>query len=148
MGVVRYGGLPFVARFRWNVGKVMEKFYQSFKDRKIVAARCKKCGYVVVPPRVVCPKCSARLGEENLIELDGRGKVESYTAVRFRLDGKGGYIWLDEPQFLAAIRLNGVDSLIFARVDGEPSIGAEVEPVWAEKCEGKPSDLIGFRVIA
>lgn len=146
MGVVRYTGLPFVARFRWNVGKTMEKFYQSFKDEKILAARCERCGYTVVPPRTVCPKCSAR--EQNLVELDGRGRIEGLTAVKFKLDGKGGYVWLEEPEILAAIRLNGADSLIFARVEGDATTGAEVEPVWAEKLEGKPSDLLRFRVIS
>jgi len=40
MGVDRYSGLPFVARFRWSVGKIMEKFYRSFAEKKIIAAKC------------------------------------------------------------------------------------------------------------
>jgi len=148
VGVVRYTGLPFVARFKWNVGHTMEKFYRGFKDKKILAARCERCGYTVVPPRMVCPKCSARMGEQSLVELDGRGRIESLTAVKFKLDGKGEYLWLGKSEFLAAIKLNGADSLIFARVEGDATIGAEVEPVWAEKPEGKPSDLLFFRVIS
>ncbi len=146
MGIVRYSGLPFVARFKWSVGEAMEKFYQGFKDKKILAAKCEKCGYTVVPPRIICPKCSSKLGEGSIIELNGKGRIESLTNVRFKLDGKGGYIWLENAELLAAIRLNGVDSLIFAKIEGDAVIGAEVEPVWAEERKGRPSDLLGFRV--
>jgi len=87
------------------------------------------------------------MGEENFVELSGRGVVESLTEVAFRLDGKGGYIWLEKPELLAAVKLEGANSTIFVRVEGDARIGSEVEPVWAEKTEGKPSDLISFRVV-
>ncbi|AAB91102.1 MULTISPECIES: Zn-ribbon domain-containing OB-fold protein [Archaeoglobus] len=147
MGVDRYSGLPFVARFRWSVGKLMERFYRSFEEKKIMAAKCEKCSYTVVPPRQICPQCYSKLGESCLVELSGRGVVESFTEVNFKLDGKGGYIWLEKPEVLAAIKLDGASSTIFARVEGDVKLGSKVEPVWAEKTEGKPSDLIGFRVI-
>jgi len=147
MGVDRYSGLPFVARFRWSVGKTMEKFYRSFAEKKILAAKCEKCSYTVVPPRQICPQCYSTIGEENLVELSGKGVVESLTEVAFKLDGKGDYIWLEKPELLAAIRLEGANSTIFARVEGDVRIGSEVEPVWAEKTEGKPSDLVSFKVV-
>ena len=149
MGVVRYEGLPFVARFRWNTGKIMEKFYGGFAERQILAAKCENCGYTVVPPRVICPKCSSKMNENNLVKLDGRGVVLSYTVVRKKLDGKGGFVTLDKPEVIAAVKLNGADSMIFAKI-GDVDVkdiksGMEVVPVWAEKPEGRLSDLLYFR---
>ena len=116
MGVVRYEGLPFVARFRWNTGKIMEKFYGGFAERQILAAKCENCGY---------------------------------TVVRKKLDGKGGFVTLDKPEVIAAVKLNGADSMIFAKI-GDVDVediknGMEVVPVWAEKPEGRLSDLLYFR---
>lgn len=145
MGVDRYSGIPFVARFRWSVGKIMEEFYSKFREKKLIASQCEKCGYTVFPPRHICPKCYGKL--EKFVELSGRGVIESYTEVWFKLDGKGSYVWLEKPEKLASIRLNGADSRIFARVEGEAKTGASVEPMWKDSPEGKPSDLIGFRVI-
>lgn len=147
MGVERYSGIPFVARFRWSVGKLMERFYNGFREKKIFAAKCEKCGYAVVPPRIICPTCNARLQENSIFELTGRGVVESITEVMFRLDGKGGFDWFERPQILAAIKLEGANSTIFAKIIGEAKIGDTVEPVWAEVREGKPSDLLGFKVV-
>jgi len=148
VGVVRYEGLPFVARFRWNVGKIMEKFYSKFAERQIYASRCEKCGYTVTPPRIVCPKCSSRMDESNLVEIEDRGVVLGYTVVRKKLDGKGNFVELDKPAIIAAVKLNGADSQIFVRLDevevDEVKPGMEVVAVWAEKCEGKPSDLLYF----
>ncbi|WP_290597712.1 MULTISPECIES: Zn-ribbon domain-containing OB-fold protein [unclassified Archaeoglobus] len=149
VGVVRYEGLPFVARFRWNTGKIMEKFYEKFAEKQIIAARCENCGYTVVPPRMICPKCSSKMDEKNLVNMDGRGVVLSHTVVRKKLDGKGNFIDLNKPEIVAAIKLKGADSQIFVRLGEveaeELKPGMEVVPVWAEKPEGKPSDLLYFK---
>ncbi|WP_202318987.1 Zn-ribbon domain-containing OB-fold protein [Archaeoglobus neptunius] len=149
MSVDRYDGLPFIARFRWYTGKITERFYRNFAEKKILAARCEKCGYTVVPPRAVCPKCSSRLSEEHLVELNGKGVVLSYTVVRKKLDGKGNYVEMEKPVIIAAIKLDGADSQIFSKLgevwEKDVRIGLEVVPVWAEKREGKPSDLLYFK---
>lgn len=149
MGVVRYEGLPFVARFKWNVGKIMEEFYSKFAEKLIYASRCKRCGYTVIPPRIVCPKCGTRMDKSNLVEVEDRGVVLGYTVVRKKLDGRGNFVELDNPEILAAVKLNGADSQIFVRLDEvkveEMKPGMEVVAVWAEKREGKPSDLVYFK---
>ena len=145
-GVIRYEGIPFVARFRWSAGEMMERFIKSLGERKLLAARC-SCNYTVFPPRIRCPKCYAKLSSENLVELSGKGKILSFTRVYFKLDGKGNFVELEEPEILAAIKLDGADSTIFAKICGDAKEGAEVEVVWGEETKGELSDVVCFRVI-
>jgi len=144
--VIRYQGIPFVARFRLSAGELMERFYQSLKAKKLTALKC-NCGYTVFPPRIRCPKCYARLTEENLVELSGKGQILSFTKVYFKLDGKGNFVDLDEPQVLASIKLDQSDSIFFAKVCGEPKDGAKVEVVWREETKGEFSDILCFKVV-
>lgn len=143
--VTRYEGIPFVARFRWSVGELFDEFLSNLRNAKLIASKC-GCGYTVLPPRTRCPKCYAKMGRENLVEISGRGIVESYTKVFFKFDGSGNEIWLDKPEILAMVRFEGVNSLlVFPYLDAEISEGIEVEIVWREERSGSVSDILGVR---
>ena len=44
------------------------------------AARCKSCGRITFPPRLICPECKSRAFES--IKFSGKGEVLSYTIIR------------------------------------------------------------------
>lgn len=44
------------------------------------AAKCKKCGKIFFPPRLVCNQCKSR--EFETIQLSREGKVLTYTVIR------------------------------------------------------------------
>lgn len=48
-------------------------FYENLKQGRFTTTKCKDCGHVAYPPRVLCPKCYS----ENLeyIDLPKKGKV-------------------------------------------------------------------------
>jgi len=147
--VIRVSGLPIVAGFRWSVGKTMEKFIKSFADRKILAAKCPKCGYTYVPPRLRCGKCYTKIEEKNLVELPGKGTLIGYTTAHVQLDGKGNFLDLDKPKVIGAIKLEGSDSTIFMPL-GEVDLkkvkeGIKVEVVWREETKGEMADLLYFK---
>lgn len=145
--VIRYEGVPFVARFRWSVGEVFDEFLKALKDMKLLASKC-KCGYIVFPPRIRCPKCSIKLEKDNLVTLDGKGIIESYTRVYFKLDGNGNEIWLEKPETLAMIRFNNANSVVvLPSFDPEIKEGDEVEIVWKEERTGSLSDILGVRKV-
>jgi hypothetical protein len=150
-GIVRYEGAPFVARFGWYAGELMEKFVKSLAEKKLLATRCPKCGYTIVPPRIRCVKCYTKLGEENLVELSGKGKLLSYTVVHTIPDGKGGFTDLDKPVLLGAIKLDEADSTIFAvlgEVEPEKLVeGLEVQVVWREETKGELADIAYFKPV-
>ena len=44
------------------------------------AGKCKNCGYIAFPPRVICPRCRSR--EFETVVLPDRGKLLSHTIIR------------------------------------------------------------------
>jgi uncharacterized OB-fold protein len=47
---------------------------------RMEAGKCKKCGEVFFPPRIVCAECKGR--EFDKINLSDEGKVVTYTVIR------------------------------------------------------------------
>jgi uncharacterized OB-fold protein len=51
------------------------------------AGKCKKCGSIHFPGRLICSKCGAR--EFETIRLSGKGELISYTVIRVAPTGFG-----------------------------------------------------------
>lgn len=47
---------------------------------RLEAAKCKKCGKVLFPPRMICPACQSREFEPT--HINGTGKIETFTVIR------------------------------------------------------------------
>lgn len=58
-----------------------QRYWREIPQRyRLEASRCKKCGYIAFPPRLVCPRCKNR--EFEIIKLKDEGKIVSYTIIR------------------------------------------------------------------
>jgi len=57
----------------------IESFYKFIRERKIMAARCNKCGTLLLPPKPLCTKCFST--DFKWVELEGKGKLLSYTVI-------------------------------------------------------------------
>jgi uncharacterized OB-fold protein len=57
----------------------ISSFYKFIEQKRLMAAKCNKCGKVLLPPKPMCTKCLST----NLrwIELEGTGKLVSYTVI-------------------------------------------------------------------
>ena len=55
---------------------------------RLEAARCKKCGKVLFPPRLICPKCQGR--EFERFNMQRTGKVMTHTVIRTPADAFSG----------------------------------------------------------
>ncbi len=143
---------PAVAGFRWSVGELMERFIKALARRKVLGVRCPKCGYAYVPPRNRCGKCHTKITEENLTELSGKGTLLSYTTAHVELDGSGNFKELGESKVIGAIKLEGTDSTIFVPVEEikpeQLKVDMPVEVVWAEKTEGRLTDIKYFKPVS
>ena len=53
------------------------KFYENLKEGRFTTTRCKACGHVAYPPRVICPECYSE--DLEWIDLPTRGKVLTFT---------------------------------------------------------------------
>jgi uncharacterized OB-fold protein len=57
----------------------VSSFYKFVSEKRLMAAKCNKCGTVLLPPKPMCTKClSTHL---KWIELEGAGKLLSYTVI-------------------------------------------------------------------
>ena len=57
----------------------VSSFYKFVSEKRLMAAKCNKCGAVLLPPKPMCTKCLST----NLkwVELKGDGKLLSYTVI-------------------------------------------------------------------
>ena len=58
-----------------------QRYWREIPQRyRLEAGKCKKCGYIAFPPRLICPQCRNR--EFEIIRLKDEGRVVSYTIIR------------------------------------------------------------------
>ncbi len=57
----------------------IEQFFKFIKERKLMAAKCLKCGSKYVPPRPMCTNCFSK--ELDWVQLDTRGRLLTYTII-------------------------------------------------------------------
>ena len=57
----------------------VSSFYKFVNEKRLMGAKCNKCGTVLLPPKPMCTECLST----NLkwIELKGDGKLLSYTVI-------------------------------------------------------------------
>ena len=141
--------VPFTANYAWSVGVMMEKFIKSLADKKLFAAKCPNCGYTYVPPRNRCGKCGAKIEENDMVELSGKGRLLSSTDASLDLDGSGNFVELDTPRIICAVVFEGADSTLFLPlVDGGDDVllsGTEMDIVWNKETTGSIKDIAGVK---
>jgi uncharacterized OB-fold protein len=57
----------------------VSSFYKFVREKKLMGAKCGKCGTVLLPPKPMCTKCLSTNLE--WIELEGAGKLLTYTVI-------------------------------------------------------------------
>lgn len=72
-------------------------FYDHLREGKFTTTKCKNCGYVAWPPRVLCPECYSE--DLEWIELPKQGKVltfsEEVRGVPLGFDSPLIHAWID-----------------------------------------------------
>lgn len=57
------------------------RYWREIPQRyRLEAKKCKKCGTILFPPRLICPECQSREFED--IKLVDKGKVLTFTIIR------------------------------------------------------------------
>lgn len=102
------------------------RFWRRIPDRyNLIGTKCNNCDSVFFPPRSVCPECR-RIGKLESYELNGKGKIISYTVIRVPQEG-----FEDEtPYILAIVELEEGPRITGQITDvdlGEVNIGDKVE---------------------
>jgi len=92
------------------------KFYENLKEGRFTTTRCKACGHVAYPPRVICPECYSE--DLEWIDLPTKGKVLTFTE-----EVKGVPLGFESPLIHAWIDLGEVSPIrkILSRVINCPA---------------------------
>ena len=75
-------------------------FYDNLKEGRFTTTKCKKCGYVAFPPRVICPECYS--DELEYIDLPKEGKIMTFSE-----EVKGVPLGFESPLIHAWIKFEG-----------------------------------------
>ena len=55
----------------------IHQFYENLREKRFTTTKCKKCGHVPFPPRVICPECNS--DDLEWVDLPTRGEVLYFT---------------------------------------------------------------------
>lgn len=61
-------------------------YSEALKLNKLLALKCKECGAVTAPPKMVCRKCTSL--DLEVIELTGKGKIQTFTTCNVAPEGR------------------------------------------------------------
>ena len=65
--------------------EVARNWRQIPERYRMEAKKCKKCGHIDFPGRLICPECQAK--DFDTFNLSGKGKLISHTIIRTAPDG-------------------------------------------------------------
>lgn len=133
---------------RYTAGLAGEEFFTALRDKGIfLATRCDDDGVTYSPARAFCERCLKALDE--YFEVGPLGTLESFTVVHRGLEDET----LADPIVIGLIRLDGADTVLVHRIDGQAranlEIGMPVEPVIKPRSArtGSLNDIEHFRPV-
>lgn len=105
--------LPFMLDFYpLEDAKVTEisQFFANLRQGRLTTTKCKKCGKLSWPPRIVCPDCLSN--ELEWVDLGNEGELYAFTEMR--VGAPLGFVE-DVPFSIGIVKIG--DLLISARID-------------------------------
>ena len=104
----------------------------------MVGLKCKKCGAIAYPKRLLCSSCKGRNFEE--LPLSGEGRVVTFTKLWAIPEG------IEQlPLTLAIVEFDGKVRVTGQILSEEIRTGDRVHPVWGHVRKIKGKVIEGFR---
>jgi len=63
-----------------------KEYNEALKQKKLLGLKCKSCGTVTVPPKMVCRSCASP--DLEVVELKGDGKIQTFTTCNVAAEGR------------------------------------------------------------
>ncbi len=63
-----------------------KEYREALKQQKLMGLKCKSCGAVTVPPKMVCRSCASP--DLEVVELKGAGKIQTFTTCNVAPEGR------------------------------------------------------------
>jgi len=105
--------LPFMLDFyplQESKTTEISQFFQNLKQGQLTTTKCKKCGQLLWPPRIVCPSCLSN--ELEWVDLGVEGELYAFTEVK--IGAPLGFVQ-DAPFCVGLVKIGGL--LISSRID-------------------------------
>ena len=65
---------------------IFKDYSEALKNDKLLGLKCRDCGAITVPPKMVCQGCTGY--EMDIVELKGTGKIKTFTTVYVAAEGR------------------------------------------------------------
>jgi uncharacterized OB-fold protein len=65
-----------------------QEYNEALKQNKLLGLKCKQCGTITVPPKMVCRKCAS--SDLEVVEVKGKGKIRTFATVYVGAEGRQG----------------------------------------------------------
>ena len=92
---------------------IFKDYSEALKQNKLLGLKCKACGAITIPPKMVCRQCTSL--DMDIVELKGSGKIQTFTSAFIASEGREDecpyiivMVELDEGPWLMG-NLDGVD---------------------------------------
>ncbi len=117
-------------RYAWDTGIAVSRFLAGLKNGQLIGRRCRRCGRVLVPPRMFCEECFRPTDE--WVYLQDTGTVNTYSISYIRWDASR----VEEPSIPAVIEIDGASpgmGILHLLGEVRPDdvrVGMKVQAVW------------------
>ena len=61
-------------------------YNEALKENRLLGLKCKACGTITTPPKMVCRQCTG--SDLEITELKGTGKIQTFTTVLVAAEGR------------------------------------------------------------
>ena len=61
-------------------------YSEALKNDNLLGLKCKECGAITVPPKMVCRTCTSP--DMDIVELGSKGKIVTFTTVNVASEGR------------------------------------------------------------
>ena len=65
---------------------IFKDYNEALKKNKLLGLKCRACGAITVPPKMVCRQCASP--DMEIVELKGSGKIRTFTTVFVAAEGR------------------------------------------------------------
>jgi uncharacterized protein len=135
--------------YKWFLGHTFTKFFDEFKNKKIMGTKCPKCSRVLVPARKFCPRCYEDTKE--WVQVSDTGTLKTWSLVNFTFAGQ-----VTPPPYITALidldgagtsithYVGGFDMSDIEKVKARIAIGMKVKAKWRSERKGHILDIEYF----
>jgi hypothetical protein len=136
--------------YTWDTGEAMSRYLEELRRGRLIGRSCRKCGRVMIPPRMFCERCFRPTDE--WVPLKDTGTVNTFSLCYVSWDVRRQ----KTPEIPAVIEIDGASPgmgilhLIRKVKPKEVRVGMRVAAVWKPAAErtGSITDIQFWQPIA